>query len=642
MAILIETFKTPIIQLAAKLANDELFCDEHLPKHRQQSSILFSNFGKKELAKCLLCSDLLFTIRQALAASETVKGQDFQKVSELVSFLAEILGILRVDFSKNQFVQEKRTSETLKAWFQDSFFFGFANAETKFLFRDIVIKISLERSWPEFFESYKNLVLGLYGSIISQFPEIKNIDIREAELETQLNKQFSKGFYNNFISTIVHSKIASKQDAKANLRILSIEPFQKISLVVSTLFETRSSTEEVVPCPDTTKILNGLKAKIVDHGKIHIPLGSIFDSNQFDMVIPETRRFSTCPKCNGTKQLICHECIGKKSLKCNECNGGKCKCVRCKGTGEEEYSDTFEKLLPCTCDRGVVAQKNGFAAAMNILTKDNPNIPYLKEVNVSKCNNCKGMGFIQKTMERIKSRPCAYCSTRGVIVCQFCQGSTKVPCSCCGATGAVDCDICQSVGTVEFRQVIHVKRESFISQTRFTSVPRECELKLDPEHFSLLATFKGNDVGEIILKHPFDRRFSDSFRKAISNYLLAESRPINEGQFIGHEVKIFMNCVYRIHYSMKGIQASSWWNPKIKTESISMKEYLAGILDLVKKNFKDKKSFDAAKKIALAENLARLNSSCSEDFDKFYKKLGLYQKFLVYVARHFVNPESIW
>lgn len=637
-----EAFKSPIIQLATALSSERLFSAENLPKHRLQSSDLFSNQNNDDLAICLLSSDLLFTIRQALAASEVVKVQHFQRVSELVSFLAINIGRLRPEYQNYSLGMGKRTSETLKTWYQDPNLFGFANAETKFLFRDFVIRISHEKSWPEFFESYKKIVLGIYGSIIRHIPEIKTAQIKEAELETQLNRQFAKGFYNSFLSTIVHSKIATKENARANLRVLSIEPFQEVSIIVSTLFEIRSSAEEVAPCPDTTKIPKGSRAKIIDHNKINIPLGSSFDSNQFNIIIPETKRFSTCPNCSGTKQLICHECIGKKSLKCNECNGGKCKCVRCKGTGEEEYSDTFEKLLPCTCDRGVVAQKNGFAAAMNILTKDNPNIPYFKEVNVSKCNNCKGMGFIQKTMERIKSRPCAYCSTRGVVVCSFCEGSTRVPCVGCGASGSVDCDICDSCGTVEFRQVVQVKRNSIVSQTRFTSVPKECNLKHDLRNFSHMATFVGHDITEKILKHPFDRKFSDLFRKAISNYLSTESQPSDESNFIGHELKLFMNCMYRIHYSMNGIQGSSWWNPKINSESISMNDYMAGILDYVKKAFKEKKSFEAAKKIALAENLAKLDPSCAEDFGKFYKKLGLYKKFLVYVARHFVNPESIW
>jgi|GEM_PF-1049339 len=636
------TFKLSIIQLFEKIANNSFFCVEKLPKHRIQSQLLFKSFNRFSLSECLLSSDLLFTVRQALAAGEVSRTIDYQKVSDLVLYLVENLTTLRPDYATPIIGTEKKISEMLKFWHQDTGFFGFANAETKFLFRDFVMMISHEENCPEYFESYKNLVMGIYGSIIRLNPEIKNHEFRLGELEYQLNRQFCKNFYNNLLSTVVHSKITSKEDAKKKLQILSIEPFQEIRVTLTLLYESRISSEEVVPCMNTSEIPKGSKAKIVDHSKITIPVGSIFEPHQFDTVIPESRRSSLCPNCKGNQQLVCHECLGKKTLKCNECNAGKLKCVRCKGTGEEEYSDSYEKMLPCSCDRGVVAQKNGFNAVMNALTRNDPNIPVFKEVTVSKCNLCKGMGFIQKTMERIKSRPCAYCSTRGVIVCQFCEGSTRVPCSCCGASGMVDCDGCDSIGYVEFRQIIHVKRDAVVSQTKFTAVPKECELKTDGKNFYHFATLRGNDLSERILKHSFDRRLSDSFKKAISNFILAESQPLLEGNNIDKELKILSSYMYRIRYQLNGVTAFSWWNPKVKADSISIKEYISGILDAALGNFKSKRNFEAAKQIVLAENLSKIDPSCTDVYLKFYKKLSIYKRFLVYVARHFVNPESIW
>lgn len=69
---------------------------------------------------------------------------------------------------------------------------------------------------------------------------------------------------------------------------------------------------------------------------------------------------------------------------------------------------------------------------------------------------------------------------------------------------------------------------------------------------------------------------------------------------------------------------------------------MEGVIQASANDINNKKYFPAAKKIIFAENIGKKNADCFEDFQVHYKKLSIFMKFLVYIARLFVNPDSIW
>lgn len=60
---------------------------------------------------------------------------------------------------------------------------------------------------------------------------------------------------------------------------------------------------------------------------------------------------------------------------------------------------------------------------------------------------------------------------------------------------------------------------------------------------------------------------------------------------------------------------------------------MEGVIQASANDINNKKYFPAAKKIIFAENIGKKNADCFEDFQVHYKKLSIFMKFLVYIAR---------
>ena len=584
MTTLLNIFKDSIIELDKKFIADCNLNKELFPQHRIQSYCLFEKFQKPHLLRCLLYSDLMFTIRQAIATGGTVKASAWAYIKEIGFFLIKGLALLRPDYANIPAIQEGNISESTKIWYQDSEIFGNSCNITKLLCRDLIMFISTGNNNPELFIKYKKLCSEIYKTILNQnFENQKNTELVN-DFENNLNNQFARKFYSALTSKILKAKISSKEELKQKFKILSIEPFQEIFIDCVTLYENMRSFEEVVPCKNTDQIPIGKKAVCINPLGIKIDIGKGIEEQTTDVVVPESRRYSECPNCAGRSAELCPNCNGSKCLKCENCSFGKLICEHCNGIGSVKLSIPGNNIVKCI-----------------------------------------------------------HCSSSGKMHCKKCKGTSKVDCLICATGGVVPCETCAAYGNVEFRQIVQIKRSSISSSIRFSTIPKGCDIKIDKAIFSHYLNMTGTDLPNKVLNNFLDINLSSGFRDCISSHLLREK--INSqlnGELVNQGLHIYHNFVYRLNYSLNGISCFSWWHPKVNDDSNTIIDVLQGILASAQKNFSNKKSFTAAKKVITAENLSKFDSKCLDEFSSYYKKLNLYRKFLVFVARMFVNPESIW
>lgn len=584
MTALLENFNNLIIEYEALLVADLNTSREAFPQHRIESYWLVEKFETTHLLRCLLYSDLLFTIRKAIATGGTVKASEWTFVKGLGIYLLNGLTVLRPDYTNLPAFQEQNIAELTNIWYQDVEIFGNSCQQTKLLCRDWIMFASANDNNPELFIKYKNLSSGIYKNILDQ--DVGNTNSKELvnDFECHLNKQFARKFYSSLTSKVITAKISTMIELKKKFKLFSIEPFQEICIDCVTLYEKRGSFEEVVPYENRNLIPRGKKAACINPVEIKINLGYSIEAQTKDVAVPESRRWSECPNCGGGGTEVCPNCIGTRYLRCESCLSGKLNCEHCNGNGAVKLSIPGSIVIDCV-----------------------------------------------------------HCASTGKMLCKKCMGSSKVECLICVTGGKVPCKTCNAYGNVEFRQVIQIKRVLTNSSVRFSTIPKECGIKIEKLIFSHYLNVICRDLADKVLNNSLDKNLSLGFRDGISSHLLREKLKAQlDGEFVNQRLQVFRNFIYRLNYSLNGITCCSWWHPKLKTESISCIDFLLGILAAADKCFSEKKSFGAAKKVILAENLSRLDSSCQEEYFNYYKKLSIYKKFLVYVARIFVNPESIW
>ena len=641
MECLLNLFKKNFYELQQKLADAMLISAEKFPVYRANSAYLLESFNPKILVKLCLSYDLFFVIHQGLAADNKIRKHELVFVGNFVRFLSANLEPARPCYGDFKTYNDEMVFDVIKFWHRDPDIFGFENKTTKFLLQDLVSHFAIEMNYPELFIVYQDFISKIYQAILKQIPDTNLQQSKMVEAKHKFNKLFVKDFYRKIISQIITTKISSHEDAKKNLKIEAVNPYLELFVKSCSLFETRSSNEIVTPWFSSEKITSGVSANLVDPDLLKFSDPKSMEEQKFEFVVPESRRCSKCPNCIGVGLFTCIDCRGKKKVKCKDCVSGKVTCKRCDGSGEESYSDSHEKMVQCSCDRGLVTRRDGFSTFFNAVTINNPDAPVLNDVSVNKCARCRGLGFLQQTVEITKKRPCAFCSTQGEVVCRTCNGTTKAPCLTCGTEGTVPCDTCKSGGMVEFHQLINVHRYPNFTENKFTTVPKEVDFKAKKNHFICVAILNGKKLSDKVLNEPLNRNFTEGFRKGISN-TLALSSNINGFQSIAQECQLYVCYYYHIQYSFYGVKSESWWHPSMQTLDFALAGIMKSVLELADNEIKNKMYFQAAKKIIQAENLSKAVENCMSEFQKYTKKLSLFMKFMMYIARHFVNTETIW
>lgn len=611
MTSLHKEFEEDFIDLNNKSTEIFLVTSVGYPEHRVKSikdvirsasNLIKIDSRIAPLIKYFLCSDVLFIIHKGLIVGKTIDKPILVFVADFVRKLCELLGEVRecyLDFAKKS---DQDIYEAIKFWYQDSDLFGYSNLESRFLFRDIAIDYALKMNHPQLFFDYKHLISGIYSAIIykSTAGEISTRKI--SELNKDLNKAFVKAFYNLAVSEIINAKISKRENAKDDFIVESINPILDIKFISNTVFENRTSFESMVPDTSGLKLLPGKSASIFDPLLINIPENFVLKNQEFTYIIPESRRYGKCNKCHASQLIVCPDCNGEMKKLCVDCSGGVIECVRCSGTGEEEYTEIFEKL---------------------VTSED-------------------GLDLVSTKFQRIKTKPCATCSTKGKVKCQTCDGSTKIKCSLCSGQGNIKCKVCAGIGSLEFHQILYINRNCKCSEKRFSLCGKEFSVNLKNNNFTKIKSMNRISSIKKQLFENSSRNIPEDFLNAINENLDNEWFQTTESKPVFQQCDFFVSYTYEIQYTFLGFLGKAYWHPSLKSKAFLLKGLMEGVIQASANDINNKKYFPAAKKIIFAENIGKKNADCFEDFQVHYKKLSIFMKFLVYIARLFVNPDSIW
>lgn len=610
MVSLFDEFNTAFKNLIVKFQNcnfinDNIFSESKIKdiflRFYKESTNL--NLSISVILKYLLCNDILNIIRQAITIDQKICKKELVYIHKFVLMIYEIFGEVRPCYKEFCKAKEEDIYETIKFWHQDSDLLGFSNTETKFLLVKLISQHSFKTNNPYLFLDYKNLIIGVFSSIIKLNDHEDLFKNKVDELNNNLNIIFLKKFYNQVISEIVDSKILRKTEIKKHFSIESIDLIPGLKIFLNTFFESRTSFETLIPYNNNSEILPGISSINFDPWKVDIPNNTISNKTQFEYIVPESRRWNKCDKCKGIKTQKCSDCNGQKYKLCNDCMQGETTCRICSGKGEETFIETFEELVE---------------------DKDK-------------------LSLITVSSERVKKKPCVNCLTSGKVKCQTCNGLTKIQCKLCSGQGHINCKICDGHGKVEYNQVLNITRVcKNIEKVFFSSEINDLDFKNRNQNYTILKSLNGTNLSKNLHLEMINDHISISFLNIISNAINNEwvenidLRPINQ------DCEIHISYNYKILCTFFGYQTICYWFPSFNAESTIKLGILHGMIHCFKDDLIKRKYFEAAKKVVYMENISKRNSHCLEIIHNHYKNLSLIMKFLVYVARHFVNPESIW
>lgn len=611
MASLYDNFNDPFDDLIVKLKNNFLLNNNCVSQNKdilvaeiilKVSGLIQIPFSIIPVLKYLLCSDLLFVIRHGLVFDQKIDKTKLFFVHDFIIKIYEILAEVRGEYADFCKTREENIYETIKFWYQDSDLFGFANIETKFLLRNLIAHCSLKMNNPHLFFEYKSLIIGVYSAIIKKYTSDELFKIKVNELSGNLDEIFLKDFYNQAVLEIVNSKVLSRKNIKEHFLIESIGLIPEIKISLNTIFESRVSFKNLIPDGSGSKILPGVSSVNFEPWKVNVPDNIILDNHEFSYVVPESRRWNKCDKCKGRQFQNCSGCNGHKKKLCVDCMQGEIHCPRCSGTGEESYTETFEKLVPGE----------------------------------------DGLSFKSVISQRTKKKSCFSCSTKGKVKCQTCNGLTQILCKSCSGQGQTKCEICEGIGRIEYNQVLLITRKCKYIEKKFSAKEKDLGIKSKNQEFTKINTLNGVNLSERILLEKLGSNVSDGFLSVIGETINREWLQSIDSKPIYQQCEIFVSYTYKVHYNFFGYQGECYWYPSFKNKAFILNGIMDGITKAFEIDIKGKNYFEAAKKIVYMENISKKTSNCLEVFQNQYKKLSLSMKFLVYVAKHFVNPESIW
>jgi hypothetical protein len=179
-------------------------------------------------------------------------------------------------------------------------------------------------------------------------------------------------------------------------------------------------------------------------------------------------------------------------------------------------------------------------------------------------------------------------------------------------------------------------------QQRFSAKEKDFGIKSKNQEFTKINTLDGFNLSDKILLEKLVSNVPDVFLNVIGENINREWNQSIDSKPIYQQCEIFASYTYRVHYNFFGYQGECYWYPSFKNNAFILNGIMDGIIKAFEIDVKGRKYFDGAKKIVYMENISKKNLYCLEVFQKQYKTLSLSMKFLVYVAKHFVNPESIW
>ena len=608
------------------------------PISKNEAEDLLKSFDPLNFFHLCVISDILSTIRQALAADNKVSSKENKLVAPVLRIIFANVAEIRNSYQQFSNMQDSKSWEALTYWAKDSEPFGGECKITRRLGFELASQFAVANEIPELYTNYQKMLVGIYKEILESDGISKEEKVKLDSFGQTLNKVFSADFHKNMTREINISGLYEPEKIALQLKIIEIEPKLLINYKISSLMENRDTQKGFVPYDRAHKLPEGNQPNLFLPWDYKMKVPNTFEESQTENLVEESRRCCNCKNCSGKGHTICTHCDRKGVAKCYTClQSGKVFCGNCNGSGTERYKESFEKRDPCSCGNGFITTTD-FGASM--FNASHIGQAYVNPNRLKKCPRCSGRGYHIRTDKRNLSRPCAYCSTTGKVTCDECNGTLEITCPHC-IGGKIICKPCTGKGMIEHHQIIIRKLQPVAKEDSFwpEEIPEGFKKPLESVQFKTLCERIAPSLLEVNPSKWFKQNVDVTFLNHIIFHITNESKPTQENQQLALQAfSASVTCFYKLNYEFEKTSFTSWWHPvtgEIISEDKPLAMILRGILEEADQLWKNKFYFEAGGKYGLAKKLAKKDNYCQGIFNKHLKKQSFLMKLWTNLASIF-------
>lgn len=609
-----------------------------LPPSKIEAEDLLKIFDTLTFFHRCVYSDILSTIRQALAADNKVSLKENKLVGPILRIIFDDFANMRFSYRQFSSMQDGKSWEALSFWAKDPDPFGGECKVTRRLGFELASHFAISCQIPELFTNYQKLLVGIYTQILESDGISNEEKIKLDSFGQILNKVFSADFHTKMSDEIGMCGFYETEIIRSKLKITEIEPSLLVNYKISSLMESRDSKTGLVPYNRKHKLTESDQPNLLSPWDFKINVPKTFEESITEHLVEQSRRCCACKNCRGIGHFICKHCDRNGTAKCHKCKqSGKVSCKKCKGSGTEKYKETFEKRVSCSCGNGFVTTTDFGATLFNATHIGQA---YVNPNRLKKCPKCSGRGYFISEDTKTLSRPCAYCSTTGKVTCEECDGSLEITCPHC-ISGKIYCKPCTGGGMIEQHQIITRKLQPFIKEYTFwpEKLPKEFKKNLDKVEFKKICEIKEPAFLSMNTAKWFNQEMDENFTRHVISQITYESKSFqNEMRLALQAFSASLACFYKISYEFEKTSFASWWHPltgEIISEDKPLAMILRGILEEADQLWNSKFYFESGVKYRLAKKLAKKDIYCLGIFNNHLDTQSLSKKLWTKIAAIF-------